>query len=54
VIENSKVWEAPSGTKDRVVILVTEDITYMLGMNYETPQQLAMFEQILDTFQLVF
>lgn len=51
VIENSQVWEAPSGTKDRLVILVTEDTTYMLGMYYETPQQLAMFEQVLDTFQ---
>lgn len=51
VIENSKVWEAPSGTKDRLVILVTEDTTYMFGMYYETPQQLAMFEQVLDSFQ---
>ena len=51
VIENSIVWEAPTGTKDRLVILVAGDTTYMLGMHYETPQQLAMFEQVLDTFQ---
>jgi hypothetical protein len=53
VIENSRVWEAPSGTKDRVVFIVTEDTTYMLGMYYESPEQLAMFEQVLDSFQLV-
>jgi hypothetical protein len=52
VIENSQVWEAPSGTIDRMVILVTEDTTHILGMYYETPQQLAMFEQVLDSFQL--
>lgn len=51
VIENSIVWEAPLGTKDRLVILATEDTTYMLGMYYETPQQLAIFEQVLDSFQ---
>jgi hypothetical protein len=53
VIENSTVWEAPIGTKDRLVILVSGDTTYILGMYYETPQQLAMFEQILDSFQPV-
>jgi hypothetical protein len=53
VIENSRVWEAPPGTKDRVVFIVTEDTTYMLGMYYESPEQLAMFEQVLDSFQLV-
>ena len=51
VIENSKVWEAPPGTKDRVVILVTASTTYVLGMYYETPQQLEMFEQVLDSIQ---
>jgi hypothetical protein len=53
VIENPKVWEAPSGTKDRVVFIVTESTTYILGMYYDTPEQLAMFEQVLDSFQFV-
>lgn len=53
VIENSKVWEFPSGTKDRVVFILTEDSSIMLGMYYETPEQLAMFEQVLDSFQIV-
>ena len=51
VIENSKVWEAPLGTKDRTVILVTAGTTYILGMYYETPEQAAMFEQVLASFQ---
>lgn len=51
VIENPKVWEAPIGTKDRIVIFVTKDTIQLLGMNYETPEQLAMFEQVLDNFQ---
>jgi hypothetical protein len=53
VIENSKVWEFPSGTKDRVVIFITEGTTYILGMYYETPQQLEMFAQVLESFQLI-
>jgi hypothetical protein len=52
VIENSRVWEAPPGTKDRVAFIVTEDTTYMLGLYYETPEQLAMFEQVLDSFRI--
>jgi hypothetical protein len=53
VIENSKVWEAPIGTKDRIVIIVTKHTIHLLGMYYETPEQLAMFEQVLDSFQFV-
>jgi hypothetical protein len=52
VIENSKVWEFPPGTKERVVFLVTEGNTYMVGMYYETPEQLAKFEQVLDSFKV--
>jgi hypothetical protein len=51
VIENSKLWGMPPETKERVVFLVTEDTTYILGMYYETPEQLALFEQVLDSFQ---
>lgn len=52
VIENSRVWEMPSGTKDRVLYMRTEATTYNLGMYYATPEQLALFEQVLETFQL--
>jgi len=51
VIENSKLWGIPSGTNVREVLMVTEDTTYILGMYYETPDQLAMFQQVLDSFQ---
>jgi hypothetical protein len=51
VIENSKVWEAPEGTKDRVYLIVNEESTYMIGMYYETPEQLEEFEKVLDSFQ---
>jgi hypothetical protein len=50
-IENSKLWGIPTGTKERVVFMVTEDTTYILGMYYETPDQPALFEQVLNTFQ---
>jgi hypothetical protein len=53
VIENSRVWEAPPEMKDRVVLLVNEGNTVMLGAYYETPEQLALFEQVLDTFVLI-
>lgn len=53
VIENSKVWEFPEGTRDRVVFIVTEGTTNMIGMYYQTPEQLEMFEQALDSFQFV-
>ncbi|MBE0696560.1 MAG: hypothetical protein IH586_06525 [Anaerolineaceae bacterium] len=51
VIENSKLWGIPSGTKERVAFMVTGDTTYILGMYYETPDQLALFAQVLDSFQ---
>lgn len=53
VIEDSIVWEAPVGTKDRQVIMVIGNTTYILGMHYETPEQFAMFEQVLDSFQMI-
>ncbi len=53
VIENSKVWEAPTGTKDRIALIEIKGTLYLLGMYYETPEQLAMFEQVLDSFQLI-
>ncbi len=53
VVENSKPWEFPAGTKDRVVFIVTEGNIYMIGMYYQTPEQLEMFEQALDSFQFV-
>lgn len=53
VIENAKPWEFPAGTKDRVVFIVTEGDIYMIGMYYQTPEQLEMFEQALDSFQFV-
>lgn len=53
VVENSKVWEFPEGTKQRVVFIVTEGTTYTIGMYYQTPEQLAQFEQVLDSFELI-
>jgi len=53
VIENSKVLEFPPETKERVVLIFTEGTTCMIGVYYETPEQLEMFEQVLDSFQLV-
>lgn len=52
VIENSGVWEAPTGTKDRGIFIVSQGMVYHLGTYYETPEQLAMFEQVLDSFRL--
>jgi hypothetical protein len=51
VIENSNVWGLPAGTTDRIVFIVTHETTYMLGMYYESLEQLTMFEQVLDSFQ---
>lgn len=52
VIENAGVWEAPVGTKDRGVVFVSQGMVVHLGTFYETPEQLAMFEQVLDSFRL--
>jgi hypothetical protein len=51
VIENAHLWGIPPGTKERVVLMVAGDRTYLLGMYYETTGQLALFEQVLDSFQ---
>jgi hypothetical protein len=53
VIENSKLWGMPTETKERVVFMVTEDTTYILGTYYDTPDQLALFEQVMDSFQFL-
>jgi len=45
--------EFPPETKERVVLIFTEGTTCMIGVYYETPEQLEMFEQVLDSFQLV-
>jgi hypothetical protein len=34
-------------------MIVTESTNYVIGMYYESPQQLEMFEQVLDSFQLI-
>ncbi len=52
VIENSKVWEMPAETKDRVVFLTNDDQVFIIGMYYDTPELLATFDQVLDTFQI--
>lgn len=53
VIESSKLWGMPSETKERVVFVVTEDTTYILGMYFDTPDQLALFEVVLESFQFL-
>jgi hypothetical protein len=52
VIENSRVWEAPSGTRDRVYLIDTDDAIYMIGQYYMTPEQLDTMEKVLDSFRL--
>lgn len=52
VIENEEVWEAYEETTDRRVLVVTEEGTFILGSIYATPEELALFEQVLDSFQL--
>lgn len=53
VIENERVWEAPEASTDRRVLIETEAGVILLGSTYETPAELALFEQVLDTFQYV-
>ena len=40
VIENSKELEFPPETKEQVVLIFTEGTTCMIGVYYETPEQL--------------
>lgn len=53
VIENDRVWEAPPETIERRALIVTEAGTLILGTFYERPEELALFEQALDTFQFM-
>ena len=50
VIENEGVWEAPEKSTERRAIVVTEAGTYIIGSLYVTPEQLALYEQVLDSF----
>jgi hypothetical protein len=52
VIENSRVWEAPAGVKDRRALLAAGGKIYMLGTYYETAEELAAFEAVLEQFRL--
>ncbi len=52
VVENSRLWGIPAGTKERVVFIVVESSTYIIGRYYETSEQMAMFQQVLDSFQI--
>ena len=47
VIENPKVWEGGTSTRDRRVLVRVGTSTYMLGTYYETPAQLEEFERVL-------
>lgn len=53
VIENEGVWEAPEETTDRRVLIETEAGVVILGSIYATPEELALFEQAVGTFQYV-
>lgn len=53
VIENNRVWDAVNeDTKDRRVILTSEEITMMLGTYYTSQAELEDFQAVLQTFQL--
>lgn len=51
VIENTKVWEAPPGTRDRLYLIDTEGAAYLIGTYYQTPEQLEMMGKVMDSFQ---
>lgn len=53
VIENERVWEAPEASTDRRVLIETEAGVILLGSTYESAAELALFEQVLATFQYV-
>jgi hypothetical protein len=53
VIENEGVWEAPEETTDRRVLIETEAGVVILGSIYATPEELALFEQAVGSFQYV-
>ena len=51
VIENEHVWEAPLGVHERRVLVVRDEVTYLLGSYYATPADLAVFETVLATVE---
>ena len=53
VIENRRVWEMPQETKDKRAFVSVPHMTFLLGGYYRTPQEYALFEQILATFQMI-
>jgi hypothetical protein len=53
VIENEGVWEAPEESTERRAIVVTENGNCIIGSLYITPEQLALYEQVLDSFVIL-
>ena len=53
VIENEGVWEAPEESTERRLIVVTENGNCIIGSLYMTPEQLALYEQVLDSFVIM-
>lgn len=51
VVENARVWEGGAKTKDRRVFVRHGDDWYMIGTYYESPAELARFEDVLATFR---
>ena len=51
VVENIRVWEAGSNTKDHRVFVQYGNDLYMIGTYYETPTELKTFQAILATFK---
>jgi hypothetical protein len=53
LLENNRVWEAPVETIERRTLIVTEAGTFIVGTFYETPEELSLFEEVLNTFQFL-
>jgi len=52
-VESSKVWEFPPETRERVVIIDSPETTYIFGMYYQAPQQLELYEQVLENVKIL-
>jgi hypothetical protein len=53
LVENTRVWEAPAGVKDRRALLAAGGNLYMLGTYYETVEELETFETVLEQFRVM-
>jgi hypothetical protein len=52
VIENTQPWEFSEDVNDRRYILLVDSTWYIIGGYYNTPDGLALLEEVVDTFYL--